>query len=260
MTQLLTQAKENLSFVLMCIVIVTALSLLSKFAEKFFPQKRAVTPARRITIIAVCGAIAAVLHMLDFPLLFLAPEFYKLDFSELPALLASFAYGPMAGATVCLIKNVIHVFIGGTTAGVGELSNFLMGVMYVVPAGLIYQKMKSRKGAIVGMIAGSIVATVVGVLTYRALPFDWWLSLLIADVVATVATFVFSLIFKGCGIFSCNGYHQPQIGIDHLPDGILISCRAAFCQNPLLLRRKQRKLSDMLHAPAGFCVATLCKI
>ena len=65
MTKLLTQAKENLSFIVMCVVIVAALSLLSRFAEGFFPQKRSVTPARRITIISICASIATVLHVLD---------------------------------------------------------------------------------------------------------------------------------------------------------------------------------------------------
>ena len=72
--------KENLNFVIVCIVIVTGLALAAKLVERFLPERRKVTPARRITIIGICAAIATVLHMLDFPLLFLAPGFYKLDF------------------------------------------------------------------------------------------------------------------------------------------------------------------------------------
>ena len=88
------------------------------------------------------------------------PAFIKLDFSELPALLATFAYGPMSGAAVCLIKNVLHYFMGGTTGGVGELSNFLLGVAYVVPAGLIYQKIKTRKGALIAALIGCAVSAI----------------------------------------------------------------------------------------------------
>jgi hypothetical protein len=78
---------ENLSFVIVCIVIVAALALGAKFVERFLPERRKVSSARRITIIAICAAIATVLHMLDFPLLFIAPGFYKLDFSELHELM-----------------------------------------------------------------------------------------------------------------------------------------------------------------------------
>ena len=114
MTKLLTQAKENLSFLLMCVLIVTALTLLSRFAERFFTQKRSVTPARRITIIAICSAIATILHVLDFPLLFIAPEFYKLDFSELPVLLCGFFLGPSAAVTCEGVKILLKLLVKGT--------------------------------------------------------------------------------------------------------------------------------------------------
>jgi len=114
---------------------------------------------RKLAGTAMLSAIGFILMFIELSVPIM-PAFIKLDFSELPALLATFAYGPGAGAAVCLVKNVIHIFIGGTTAGVGELSNFLMGVMYVVPAGLIYQKMKSRKGALVGSLTGCVISSV----------------------------------------------------------------------------------------------------
>ena len=86
MTNLWEQIQGNVTFVLMCVVLVVILTLLAHLAERFLPQKRTVTPARRVSLIGICAAIAAVLHMLDFPLLLIAPEFYKLDFSELPVL------------------------------------------------------------------------------------------------------------------------------------------------------------------------------
>ena len=151
---------DNAGFVAVCFGIVLALYLGAKLLERYMPSKRSISPTRRLTIVSLCGALAAVLMLWEIPLPFLAPGFYKLDFSELPALLATFAYGPMSGAAVCLIKNVLHIFMGGTTGGVGELSNFLMGVMYVVPAGLIYQKMKSRKGALVGSLTGCVISSI----------------------------------------------------------------------------------------------------
>ena len=127
-------------------------------------MSRQTTSTRKLAGVAMLSAVGFILMFIELSVPIM-PAFIKLDFSELPALLASFAYGPMAGAAVCLIKNVIHVFIGGTTAGVGELSNFILGVLYVVPAGMIYQKMKSRKGALVGSLVGCVVSSVVSLFT-----------------------------------------------------------------------------------------------
>ena len=163
MTELLTQAKENLSFILMCILIVVALSLLSKFAEKFFPQKRAVTPARRITIIAICSTIAMVLHVLDFPLLFLAPGFYKLDFSELPVLLCGFYLGPSAAVTCEGVKVLLKLLVKGTsTAFVGDFANFVVGCSFVIPATIWYHIHKSKHSAVIGLILGTLSMAVLG--------------------------------------------------------------------------------------------------
>ena len=163
MTELLTQAKENLSFVLVCIGIVTALSLLSKFAERFFPQKRAVTPARRITIIAICSTIAMVLHVLDFPLLFIAPEFYKLDFSELPVLLCGFFLGPSAAVTCEGVKILLKLLVKGTsTAFVGDFANFVVGCSFVIPATIWYHIHKSKHSAVIGLILGTLSMSVLG--------------------------------------------------------------------------------------------------
>ena len=118
---------------------------------------------RKLTATAMLAAVATVLMFFSFnvPLM---PSFIKMDFSELPALMASFAYGPLAGVTVCLVKNLVNVFFT-TTGGVGELSNFLLGAMFVAPAGFIYQKLKSKKGAFIGALVGSITMAVFSVIT-----------------------------------------------------------------------------------------------
>ena len=90
---------------------------------------------------------------LDFSVPFM-PAFIKMDLSELPALIGSFAMGPLCGVVVCLIKNVLHLFIT-TTGGVGELSNFILGVAFVLPAGLIYKHKKNRKSALIGSLVGA---------------------------------------------------------------------------------------------------------
>ena len=99
---------------------------------------------RTITQVAMLGAIAGILMNLEFPIPFLAPSFYQLDFSEIPVLIGSFAMGPIAGVLIELVKILVHLVSKGTmTAGVGDLANFIFGCTFAVPAGLIY-RYKSR--------------------------------------------------------------------------------------------------------------------
>ena len=110
---------------------------------------------RALVVTALMGAVGFVLMVLEFGVP-IVPAFIKFDFSELPALIATFAYGPLYGALVCFIKNALHLFIT-STAGVGELANFLMGVFFVVPAGVIYRWRKKRSTALAGALAGSVI-------------------------------------------------------------------------------------------------------
>lgn len=117
---------------------------------------------RKLVVTALLGAVATVLMFISFGLPIL-PGYLKVDFSEMPALLASFALGPVYGAAVCLIKNLVNIS-ATTTGGVGELCNFLLGVLFVVPAGLIYRRHPSRKRALIGMIVGTLVMSLCSVL------------------------------------------------------------------------------------------------
>ena len=163
MKELILQLKENLTFVLISGLILAAIFLLAKLAERFLPGMRKASPARRVSIIAVCSAIAAVLHMLDFPLLFIAPEFYKLDFSELPVMLCGFYLGPSAAVACEGVKILLKLLLKGTsTAFVGDFANFVVGCALVVPATAIYHIKKSRASAIWGLVVGTLVLTVFG--------------------------------------------------------------------------------------------------
>jgi riboflavin transporter FmnP len=117
---------------------------------------------RVLALTGVMAAISAILmqFQLSIPIL---PNFLKLDVSDFPALIAGYAYGPMAGIGVCLVKNVIHITMT-TTGGVGELSNFILGVCFVVPAALIYTiGKKTRKSAFIGAIIGTLFMSVTGI-------------------------------------------------------------------------------------------------
>ena len=155
--------QENFLFVIVCVVIIAALSLLAHLAERFLPATRHTSKSRRLCAIAICSAIAAVLHMLDFPLLFLAPEFYKLDFSELPVMLCGFYLGPSAAVACEAVKILLKLLLKGTsTAFVGDFANFAVGCSLVLPASIIYHARKTKTGAIVGLIVGTLVLTVFG--------------------------------------------------------------------------------------------------
>lgn len=123
---------------------------------------KSVSTARKVAQIGMLAAIATVLMLFEIPLPF-APSFYELDFSEVPILIGCFAMGPAAGACIELIKILLNFIINGTmTAGVGEIANLLIGCSFVIPAGIIYRKMHSKKGALIGMVTGTLFMTFVG--------------------------------------------------------------------------------------------------
>ena len=118
------------------------------------------------------AAISVVLMLFEIPLPF-APSFYEIDFSEVPVLIGAFAMGPVAGAAIELVKILLNLVITGTdTAGVGELANFIIGCSLCLPAAIIYKRKKTRKGAMIGMAAGTALMVVIGCLinAYVMLP------------------------------------------------------------------------------------------
>lgn len=117
---------------------------------------------RYLAITAVLGALSFVLQLFEFPLPFLIPSFVEFDFSDLPALVASFSMGPVSGVSVALIKNVLHLPMT-TTGCVGELANFLLSASFVGAAGTIYRFHKNRAGALIGSLTGSVVMGVISV-------------------------------------------------------------------------------------------------
>ena len=124
---------------------------------------------RMLTGTAMLSAAAAGLMFVDFSVPFM-PSFIKMDISELPALLAGFAYGPLYGVAVCFIKNIFNLIFHSSTGGAGELCNFLLGVFFVVPAALIYKKIKTRKGAVIGAAVGALAMALL------SLPLNYYIT------------------------------------------------------------------------------------
>lgn len=116
--------------------------------------------AKSLTKISVLSVIAFLIMFLEIPLWF-APPFLEVDLSEVPALIGTFALGPMAGVFIELIKNLLNIALQGTdTMAVGELANFIVGSAFVFTAGSIYYKNKTKKNAIIGIIIGTLVMTI----------------------------------------------------------------------------------------------------
>lgn len=114
---------------------------------------------RLIVGTGMLSALAFVLQYLEFPIPVM-PGFIKFDFSDLPALIGAFAYGPVAGILVEFIKNLLHCTVTQSFT-VGELSNFILGAVFTGTAGLIYKKNKTKKGAVIGAIVGSLAMGIV---------------------------------------------------------------------------------------------------
>ncbi len=125
--------------------------------EKVFTTKN-------LVLMAMFSALAAVLMLWEFPIPFIAPNFYEIDLSEIPILVGSFIMGPVSGVIMEAIKIILKLLIKGTsTAYVGDFANFCIGVCLVVPASIIYQKHKTKKNAFIGMLVGTLFMAVAGV-------------------------------------------------------------------------------------------------
>lgn len=109
---------------------------------------------RTITGVAVLSAIAFILAYFEFPVP-LSPSFARMDISDLPALIGAFAYGPLAGVLIELVKNALQL-TSTATAGVGELANFIMGGTFVLVAGAVYRRRKTKKAALIACLIASL--------------------------------------------------------------------------------------------------------
>lgn len=160
---------------------------------------------RAMVVVSILGVLSFILMMFRFPLPF-APGFMDIDISEMPALLASFSLGPFAGFLVVVVKIVLKLFSGSSTIYVGELSNLIVSSAFVVSAGFIYKNNKTKKGAIIALISGTIIMSTIATLSNYFVIFPMYGSLMgitmqgFADTVAEINGLVTD--FKTLMIFS----------------------------------------------------------
>lgn len=157
---------DNVVFVLESVVIAAAIVAVAYAAEKYLKRRNndteRILTTRKIATIGVFSAISAIIMLFEFPLPF-APSFYELDFSEIPALIGTFAFGPVVGVMIEFCKVVLKLFIKGTsTAFVGDLANFVIGCSFILPASIVYMFKKTRKNAIAACVTGTLCMTIFG--------------------------------------------------------------------------------------------------
>ena len=131
---------------------------------------------RYLAVTAMLSAVAFILMFFDFSVPFM-PNFIKMDLSDLPELIGGFAYGPLCGVLVALIKNLLHL-TRTSTGGVGELSNFILGASFAATAGFIYKLKKNKTHAIIGALAGSLVMGVISILSNNFLVYPVYYNFL----------------------------------------------------------------------------------
>lgn len=165
MNEIFQVLKENLVFVLECLVAAAAVIGISILAEKTLLKEKVVkmNGTRRIATCAMLAAAAGLLMFFEFPIPFVAPAFYEMDLSELPVLIGAFSMGPTAGVIIELVKVFVKLVLKGTsTAFVGDFANFFIGCTIIVPASIIYHLKKSRRNAAVSLLCGTVCMTVFG--------------------------------------------------------------------------------------------------
>lgn len=158
------QGKDNVTFIAVSAAVIVILFAAAILVEKFVLKQpsKSVKNARYMAVCGLMSAIAVILMMFEIPLFF-APSFYEIDLSEIPVMIGAFSLGPVAGVIIELCKILLKLLTKGTsTAFVGDLSNFMLGCMMIVPASVIYHLHRTKKNAMIGLVTGTVIMTIAG--------------------------------------------------------------------------------------------------
>lgn len=137
-----------------------------------------VLTTKNLTMIAMFSAISAVLMVFEIQLPF-SPSFVKFDFSDLPVMLGGFLIGPFAGGIIVFMKILLHFLLNGTTSFfVGDLSNLLLTLSFVLHASFIYQQKKTKKTTIQGLLVSIICTSLLAIIFNLFLIFPLYLKVL----------------------------------------------------------------------------------
>ena len=160
-----------------------------------------------VTKVALLTALAFVLYLAKFNLPFMFPSFLEMQFSELPAMLAGFSMGPVAGVLVVVFKCLLK-FPLTSTAYVGELTDMLIGIAYVLPAAIIYRLRKDRKHALIGIGVGMLSEAVLAVIVNRYISIPFYTEMMFGGDLGAIVG-VCSAIYPGAT--EQNGSHRTEL-------------------------------------------------
>lgn len=149
---------------------------------KKMTEKKTSVNTRKIAACGMLAAVAIILQYIELPVPMLMPAFIKFDFSDLPALIGAFAFGPLTGVLIELVKNVLHCAVS-QSATVGELSNFILGAVFTCTAGVIYKKAKSKKTAIIGGVVGAVVMGLISIPSNYFVVYPFYYNFMTEEVV-----------------------------------------------------------------------------
>ena len=184
-----------------------------------------------MTRIAILAAAASILFLIEIPIV----AFYKLDLSNIPVLLGAFSMGPIPGVIILALKSAIGL-LHSSSAGVGELADFVMGAALIIPASVIYHRKKSRKNAIIGMAIGTVCMVIVGVLMNKWVMLPFYMGAFHMDMDG---------IIKAAGVAGVDSEWKLLLlvtGPFNLLKGVVLSIVTALIYKPLspILHGKMR--------------------
>ncbi len=195
-------------------------------------QKTRIFTTPVLTRCAILAAVASVLFLFEIPVV----AFYKLDLSNIPVMLGAFAMGPLPGLVILFLKSLIGL-LHSSSAGIGELADFLMGAALLLPAAVIYYKNKTRKGALVGMAIGTVCMIVVSIFVNKFIMLPFYMGAFHMDMDA---------ILKFAGIAAVDSEWKLLLlvtGPFNLLKGVVLSLVTFLIYKPLsrILHEKKQE-------------------
>ena len=157
-----------------------------------------------MTKVAMLSVIGFVLMYFQLPLTFVAPPFMKLDISDLPVLMGAFTMGPVYGIIIAALKNLMHIIFKGTmTAGVGELSNFIISSTFAFVSSYFYRKHKTYKGAVLSLTIGVLAMTILAMMSNYFVVFPLYAKVMPMEAIIAMGSAITSKI---TGLFTMMLY------------------------------------------------------
>jgi riboflavin transporter FmnP len=199
---------------------------------------------KNVVLMGMFGALGAVLMLFELPLPFVAPSFYGMDISEVPVLVGTFAMGPVAGIIMEAVKILVKLLLKPTSTGfVGEFANFTISCAMVIPAGLIYQFRKTKKGAVAAMAAGTVIMAAVGIVANALVMIPFYSNFMPLDTIIAAGSAINPAV---CSVWS---FAVICVGPFNVIKGIVVSVITSLVY---------KRISTLIHSVGTARVRKAC--